>query len=155
MLRKESTLQTLCVVDTLSPKYKKPRIARGGHDALPILMSCKAVTSKQAQRNLGVVSRARFGNLPNVRSSNRRKTVQLKPIRKRSFTSGMGVSFQCAPPAPKTANGVCSRIFRSSHGDHVRAYCRSRRTISSKPERLRPLTCHNPVIPGFTSRTLR
>ena len=27
--------------------------------------------------------------------------------------------------------------------------------MSSKHVRLRPLTCHNPVTPGFTSRTLR
>src|SRR5260221_372320 len=54
-----------------------------------------------------------------------------------------------------TALGVFHRIWTSSHRDQPRAYCRSRRTMSSKRTRLRPSTCHRPVIPGLISRTRR
>ncbi|MGO9844914.1 MAG: hypothetical protein ACLPZF_27510 [Candidatus Acidiferrales bacterium] len=48
-----------------------------------------------------------------------------------------------------------ARIFRSSQRDQARAYLRSKRTISSNWVRLRPSTCHNPVIPGLISNTRR
>src|SRR4051812_12819523 len=58
---------------------------------------------------------------------------------------------QYAPSPEKTAIGVCIKIFRSINIDQEPAYCRSRRTISSNVVLLLPVTCHNPVIPGFTS----
>ena len=39
--------------------------------------------------------------------------------------------------------------------DHVVAYLRSRRTMSSNGSRLRPPTCQSPVIPGFASSKRR
>ena len=43
----------------------------------------------------------------------------------------------------------------SVQADGFLAYRRSSRTMSSKVVRLRPLTCHNPVMPGFASSTRR
>src|SRR3954463_8741196 len=54
-----------------------------------------------------------------------------------------------------TALGVASRILISAHNEIERAYRRSRRTISSNVVRLRPVTCHSPVIPGLASSTRR
>ncbi len=62
---------------------------------------------------------------------------------------------QYAPSPLITARGVRIRILKSSQGDQDVAYRRSSRTISSNLTRLRPLTCHNPVIPGLTSNTRR
>src|SRR6266850_362938 len=62
---------------------------------------------------------------------------------------------QQAPFPAMTAFGVCQRIFKSSHGELWRAYRKSRRTMSSNPTRLRPSTCHSPVIPGFASNNRR
>ena len=62
---------------------------------------------------------------------------------------------QYAPYPDNTAAGVRKSILRSSHGDQLFAYLRSMRTISSKVRWLRPFTCHSPVIPGLTSKTLR
>src|SRR5215469_17592342 len=62
---------------------------------------------------------------------------------------------QYAPSPSNTALGVCAKILMSSHNDQPRAYRRSRRTISSNPTLLRPLTCHSPVSPGLISRTRR
>src|SRR5580692_254990 len=62
---------------------------------------------------------------------------------------------QYAPSPNTTATGVRSRIFRSIHGDQVLAYRKSRRTMSSNLIRLRPFTCHSPVIPGLASSTRR
>src|SRR5437870_597152 len=62
---------------------------------------------------------------------------------------------QQAPFPEMTAAGVARRILRSFQRERVLAYRRSRRTISSKVVRLRPATCHSPVIPGLASRTRR
>src|SRR5713101_4000749 len=62
---------------------------------------------------------------------------------------------QYAPSPEKTACGVRRRILRSSQSDHVVAYLRSRRTMSSNGIRLRPFTCQSPVIPGCTSSKRR
>src|SRR5262245_48811306 len=59
-----------------------------------------------------------------------------------------------APFPPRTAAGVRKRMSRSVHSDRVRAYWRSSRTISSNVVRLRPLTCHSPVMPGMASRSV-
>src|SRR6266478_4204946 len=62
---------------------------------------------------------------------------------------------QYAPSPDTTARGVRIRILTSSQGDHVLAYFKSRRTMSSNFTRLRPFTCHRPVIPGFASSKRR
>ena len=62
---------------------------------------------------------------------------------------------QYAPSPARTAPGVRTRIFMSSHSDHVMAYCKSSRTMSSNVVLLRPVTCHSPVMPGLTSRRRR
>ena len=49
--------------------------------------------------------------------------------------------------------GCAVRIFKSSQSDCLRAYCKSSRTISSKRVRLRPFTCHRPVIPDALRAT--
>src|SRR5690349_3085973 len=62
---------------------------------------------------------------------------------------------QQAPFPAITAPGVASRIFTSFQSEQLRTYRRSRRTISSNVVRLRPSTCHNPVMPGLASSTRR
>src|SRR5262245_62098596 len=65
------------------------------------------------------------------------------------------VVVQHAPFPEMTAAGVASRILRSVERDRILAYRRSRRTISSKVVRLRPVTCQSPVSPGLASTTRR
>src|SRR5712692_56281 len=54
------------------------------------------------------------------------------------------------PELNSTTGIVFTRIWRSSHSDQRRTYSTSSSHICRKLTRLRPDTCHKPVIPGFT-----
>ena len=55
-------------------------------------------------------------------------------------------------PSPRSIDGrVRARMRRSVGRLRHRRYSRSRRSMSNVLSRLRPLTCHRPVRPGFTA----
>src|SRR5262245_49037701 len=54
------------------------------------------------------------------------------------------------PPPRITFTAVLARILQSNHNDQLLMYSQSSRTTSSKSFTAPlPLSCHNPVIPGF------
>src|SRR5712691_7097947 len=140
-------------------------------DAVPdedLILDGDAFADERVARNLAATAhlrvlldldeRADFGFVANLAA------VQVDELPKRDVVPQLDVrrnglllvhQHQQAPFPAMTAAGVWSRILMSVHSERVRAYRRSRRTISSKVVRLRPVTCHSPVIPGFASTTRR
>src|SRR5947209_60730 len=60
------------------------------------------------------------------------------------------------PPSPNsTTRTVRASVRRYSVVERFQIQHRSISTISSKSTRLRPITCHRPVIPGLTERRER
>ena len=64
------------------------------------------------------------------------------------------------PPLPNevaeyTSTTVRRTIFKSVMGPRLAMYSKSRRTMPSKSVSLRSVTCHQPVMPGFTAKRCR
>src|ERR1700728_2943678 len=82
--------------------------------------------------------------------------LRLKIIWSEIGRSGLIVlAVQAAPEPLTTAGMVRARILRSSQSDHLSMYWMSNSIHLSNGIKLRPLTCHKQVMPGFTLKRRR